>query len=107
MNYKGYIGYVEHDEEADILFGRVLNTNDVITFEGKSIEEIKQAFQDSVDDYLEFCKELGKEPEKTFSGKLLYRTTPKVHRQITIAATKQNKSINAWLDEAIKLALSK
>ncbi|MBV8886800.1 MAG: type II toxin-antitoxin system HicB family antitoxin [Chroococcidiopsidaceae cyanobacterium CP_BM_RX_35] len=71
MKYKGYTGHVEYDEEADILFGRVLNVNDVITFEGTSIAEIKSALQDSVDDYLEFCSELGKEPNKPYSGKFV------------------------------------
>jgi predicted HicB family RNase H-like nuclease len=104
MKYKGYIGHVEYDEEADILFGRVLNINDVITFEGKSIDEIKCAFQDSVDDYLEFCSELEKEPNKPYSGKFVFRTTPEVHEQIALAAAKQNKSINAWAEEVLKKA---
>jgi len=55
MEYKGYHGKVEFDEEAEILYGEVINVKDVITFEGKSVEELKQAFQDSVDDYLAFC----------------------------------------------------
>ncbi len=104
MKYKGYIGHVEYDEEADVLFGRVLNVNDVITFEGTSIDEIKGAFQDSVDDYLEFCSELGKEPNKPYSGKFIFRTTPEVHEQIALAAAKRSKSINAWAEEVLKKA---
>ena len=65
------------------------------------VEEIRQAFQDSVDDYLAFCHDLRQEPDKPFSGKLPYRTTPERHRLIAIAAKKTGKSINAWMDEAL------
>ncbi len=101
ITYKGYAGKVEVDIESAILHGCILDINDVITFEGKSIEEVTQDFQDSVDDYLEFCAELGKEPEKPYSGKLPFRTTPDHHRLIHLAATKVGKSINAWMDEVL------
>ncbi|KOR33839.1 MULTISPECIES: type II toxin-antitoxin system HicB family antitoxin [Planktothricoides] len=101
FTYKGYTGQVEVDAEADILFGTVLDINDVITFQGKTVEEARQEFQNSVDDYLEFCQKLGEKPEKTFSGKLPYRTSPETHRKIFIAAKKAGKSINAWMDEVL------
>ena len=69
MEYKGYIGKVEIDEEAGILYGEVINVRDVITFEGASANEAQKAFQESVDDYLEFCSLRGEAPEKPFSGK--------------------------------------
>jgi len=101
LSYKGYTGHIEVDLDADILHGRVLDIKDVVTFEGKTIEEAKQAFQDSVDDYLEFCAELGDEPDKPFSGKLPFRTTPDHHRLIYLAATQAGKSINAWMDDIL------
>ncbi len=104
MNYKGYVGRVEHDEQANVLFGRVINTRDVITFEGKTVDEIRQAFHDSVDDYLEFCAELGKEPDKPLSGKLAFRTSLETHRKIYLAAAKTDKSVNAWMDEVLREA---
>lgn len=107
MKYKGYFGRVEYDEEAEIFFGWVINIDDVITFESESAKEIKQAFQDSVDDYLEFCTELGKEPNKPYSGKFIFRTTPELHEQIAIAAAKQDKSINTWVEEVVKQAAIK
>lgn len=63
MTYKGYTGSIEADPEAGILFGRVLDINDVVTFKGKTVEEARKEFQNSVDDYLTFCEELGEEPE--------------------------------------------
>lgn len=59
MEYKGYIGHVEFDDDAEIFHCEVINTRDVITFQGKTVEEIKQAFRDSVEDYLEYCAKLG------------------------------------------------
>lgn len=104
LNYKGYTGQIEIDLDADILHGHVLDIKDVITFEGKTIEGAKQAFHESVDDYLEFCAELGEEPDKPFSGKLPFRTTPDHHRLIYLAATKAGKSINAWMDDMLAKA---
>lgn len=101
LNYKGYTGHIEVDLDAGILHGSVLDIKDVVTFEGKTIEEAKQAFQDSIDDYLEFCAELGDEPDKPFSGKLPFRTTPDHHRLIFFAAKKAGKSVNSWMDEVL------
>ena len=104
FSYKGYTGELEIDGEADVLSGEVLNIRDVITFEGTTVSEAKQAFRDSVDDYLAFCEKLGRAPNKPFSGKLAYRTTPERHRQIYMAAKHQGKSINAWIDETLATA---
>ena len=62
LKYKAYIGHVKYDEEAEIFHGEVINTRDVITFQGDSVKGIKKAFKESVDDYLDFCKERGEEP---------------------------------------------
>lgn len=101
MKYKGYTAQIEIDEERGILFGKVLDIKDVITFKGRTIDELRQEFQNSVDDYLEWCTELGEEPDKPFSGKLPFRTTPQRHRQIYLAAKTANKSINTWMDEVL------
>lgn len=104
LTYKGYRGDFEVDAEARIIFGRVLDIRDVVTFKGETVEEAVQAFKDSVDDYLEFCQEMGEKPNKPFSGKLPFRTTPEIHRQVYIAARKAGKSINAWMDEKLSQA---
>ncbi|WP_207714341.1 type II toxin-antitoxin system HicB family antitoxin [Scytonema sp. UIC 10036] len=107
MTYKGYTASLEIDLEAGIIFGRVLDINDVVTFKGKTVEEARQEFQKSVDDYLAFCEDLGEEPDKPFSGKLPFRTTPERHRKIFLAASKAGKSINAWMDEVLSSAADK
>lgn len=107
MTYKGYTGLVEFDADANILFGKVIDIKDVVTFQGTTVEEIRQAFQDSIDDYLEFCEQTREKPDKPFSGKLPYRTTPEHHRLVVLAAKKSGKSINAWMDETLIEAAEK
>jgi predicted HicB family RNase H-like nuclease len=99
IEYKGYIGKVEFDDEANIFHGEVINVRDVITFQGESVQEIRQAFQDSVDDYLAFCLERHEEPEKPFSGTFTVRVPPELHRQIYIQARLANKSLNHWVSD--------
>jgi predicted HicB family RNase H-like nuclease len=102
MEYKGYLGHLEFDDEAEIFHGEVINTRDVITFQGKTVEEIKEAFRDSVEDYLKYCAKLDQQPEKPFTGKFLLRIPPALHRKITIAAKKSGESINTWIKEQLE-----
>ena len=105
MEYKGYSAKVEFDSDANIFHGEVINLRDVITFEGETVKELKQAFQDSVDDYLDFCAQRGEDPEKPYSGKFVIRVEPELHKNITIEARKAGKSLNVWISDAIYKAL--
>lgn len=101
MQYKGYLARVNFDEEANIFHGEVINIRDVITFHGKSVEEIKNAFQDSVEDYLEFCEQRNKEPEKPFSGRFTIRLSPEQHRKVVLAAEKAGKQVDSWVADTL------
>lgn len=101
LNYKGYSGELVPDLEAGVLHGRVLGLRAVITFQGDTVPEAIEAFHDSINDYLEACAEDEEEPERPFSGKLPYRTTPERHRRIALAAAERGMSINAWMDAAL------
>jgi predicted HicB family RNase H-like nuclease len=107
MEYKGYVGKVEFDDEAGIFHGEVLDTRDVITFQGKSVAELKKAFQESVDDYLAFCKQRGESPNKPFSGQFITRIEPELHRQVSLAASISGKSLNAWVVEQLQAAVAR
>lgn len=107
MEYKGYIGKVEFDDEAGMLHGEVINTRDVITFQGASVIEVKQAFRESVDDYLEFCKARGETPDKPFSGRFVTRIPPDLHRRVNVAALRSGKSLNAWVTEQLQNAVQR
>lgn len=102
MEYKGYIGIVEFDSEAKLFHGDVVNTRDVITFQGTTVEEIETAFNDSVEDYINWCKSEGVEPEKPYSGKFNLRLSPELHREVAITAKKLNLSINNFVEKALK-----
>lgn len=102
MKYKGYQGHVTYDEEAKLFHGEVIGLRDVITFQGTSVEELEQAFKDSVDEYLDFCKELGRSPEKPFSGKLILRLPPKIHERAAFEAKSHGLSLNAWIKQTIQ-----
>jgi predicted HicB family RNase H-like nuclease len=107
MEYKGYVGKVEFDDEAGLFHGEVLDTRDVITFQGRSVAELKAAFEESIDDYLAFCKERGEEPNKPFSGQFITRVPPELHRQVNLAASISGKSLNAWVVEQLQVAVAR
>jgi predicted HicB family RNase H-like nuclease len=102
MTYLGYIGDVEYDDQAKVFHGEVVNTRDVITFQGTSVAELEQAFHTSVDDYVSWCEEEGIPPEKPYSGKFNLRLSPELHREIAIAAKRLDTSINAFVERAIQ-----
>ena len=105
IEYQGYLGKVEFDEEHDLFHGEVLNIRDVVTFQGKSARELKKALKDSVEDYLDYCRELSREPEKPFSGKFVLRLSPELHKALYARAQKADKSLNQWIvDQLQKLA---
>ena len=104
MEYKGYVGKVEMDDEACVLHGEVINIRDVVTFEGQTVEEVQQAFRESVDEYLRFCQERGEEREKPFSGKFVVRIPPELHRKAYIHARLAEKSLNSWVAEVLEHA---
>ena len=106
MDYKGYIGDVKYDSGAHIFHGEVINTRDVITFQGKSVDELEKAFQDSIDDYLEWCTEDGVEPERPYSGKFNLRISPELHKEIAITAKLLKLSINRFVEKAIQDEIS-
>jgi predicted HicB family RNase H-like nuclease len=103
--YKGYIPRVEYDSKSGVLHGEVVNTRDVITFEADSVPELRKAFKDSVDDYLEFCEERGEEPEKPFSGNYLLRMGSDLHKKVSARAAEENQSINQWIKDVVIAAL--
>ena len=104
MSYKGYEALVSYDEDAELFHGEVVNTRDVLTFQGLSVGELKQALADTVEDYLTFCRERGEEPEKPFSGQFIVRIEPPLHRAAVSAARREGLSLNRWVAKALERA---
>lgn len=107
MEYKGYLATVEYDDEAEIFHGEVVNTRAVITFQGKSVSELLRELEQSIEDYVEWCLERGKEPERPYSGRLLVRATPALHRAVAAAAARNRQSLNAWVTHTLEQAISR
>ena len=106
MTYKGYRAKVEFDDDAGVFHGRVINTRDVIFFEGTSVDELNREFHFSIDDYLAMCAERGEDPDRPFSGRVPLRISPEIHRAATMAAQEEGKSLNAWLADTIESRVS-
>ena len=102
MEYKGYVGKVEFDDEAGIFHGEILNLRDVITFQGATVARLRKAFHDSVDDYLDFCVQRHEPAEKPYSGRFIVRIDPALHKTIATKATLADKSLNTWLQEVLR-----
>ena len=73
MEYKGYRAAVTFDDVAGVFHGEVVDTRDVIVFEGASATQLRKEFEFSIDDYLKVCAERGRTPDRPFSGKILLR----------------------------------
>jgi predicted HicB family RNase H-like nuclease len=101
IEYEGYRGVIEFDPSIDSFHGRVVGLRDVVTFQGRSLDELRREMAESVDDYLEFCAEIGKEPERPYRGEFLVRTTPELHRAAATVAEASGLSLNAWVEAAI------
>ena len=101
MQYKGYLGKVEFDSDAQILHGEVLGIRDVVTFQGPSVKELKKAFRDSIDDYLAFCRQRGESPDKPHSGQFIVRIDSDLHRKANMLASASGKSLNSLVADAV------
>jgi predicted HicB family RNase H-like nuclease len=101
MKYKGYEAVIEYDEADQLFFGRVINTQDVISFDGKTVEELKESFEAVVEEYLADCQKEGKEPDKAYSGQFNLRISPELHQKISIKAKRQNISLNTFVERTL------
>ena len=106
MKHKGYAANIEYSEEDGCFVGHIAGIRDVVGFHGESVAELRFAFEDAVEDYLETCAKIGKEPQKSYSGKLMLRIPPDIHAAVAAAAQTRGKSINQLvaeiLDETIR-----
>lgn len=107
LQYKGYFASVQFSAEDEVFFGKVLGINDLVSFEGTTVKELKNAFEEAVDDYLETCKALDKAPDKMYKGSFNVRIPPELHRQAALVSAGKNMSLNDFVRYAIDLAVSK
>mgnify|MGYP000972428585 FL=1 len=101
LEYRGYFGSVEFSSEDDCFFGKILGINDLVTFEGNTVDEIKTSFCEAVDDYIGMCERVGKQPEKAYKGSFNIRIDPGLHRKASILAQAQHMSLNRFIELSI------
>ena len=101
MKYRGYTARVEYDDEDKIFFGSIAGIRDGVGFHGDNVDGLRTAFEEAVDDYIEYCAQIGKEPQKAFSGQMMFRVKPEVHRKAALAAEIAGKSLNQWAEEVL------
>jgi predicted HicB family RNase H-like nuclease len=101
IQYKGYQANIVYEAEDDLLVGHIMYINDIIGFHGTSLKEMKSAFKEAVDDYLAHCMKTGKQPNKPYSGKVMFRIDPAVHAKAAMAAQLKGVSLNQWAEEVL------
>ena len=107
LEYKSYYAEVHFSGEDEVFYGKIIGINDLVSFEGATVKELKKAFHEAVDDYLAACKELGKEAEKTYKGSFNVRIPSELHRQAARYATLKKMTLNDFVRHAIDIVISK
>lgn len=106
MEYKGYHAKIEFSSEDSVFVGHILGINDVIAFDGDSVAELEMMFHESVDDYLELCAEIGKEPDKEYKGTFNVRISPELHKRAVIESEARNISLNQFVMQSVENELA-
>lgn len=106
MKYKGYFGSIEVSLEDGVIHGKLECISDLVTYEASSVPDLKKAFEDAVDDYIETCLEVGKLPEKTMSGTFNIRIGEVLHKEAYLAAKAKRLSLNDYIKNAVRDALT-
>ena len=104
MTYKGYSARIEYDDSDGIFVGRIAGIRDGVGFHADTVKGLREAFREAVDDYLETCAKIGKKPQRAFSGQVMFRVSPEVHRKAALAAELSGKSLNQWAEEVLARA---
>ena len=101
---RGYSARIGYDDEDGIFTGRVAGIRDGVGFHADNVNALREAFHEAVEDYLETCAKIGKKPQKPYSGRMMFRVSPEVHRKAALAAELSGKSLNQWAEEVLERA---
>jgi predicted HicB family RNase H-like nuclease len=104
MTYKGYAARIEYDDEDAIFACQIAGLRDRVGFHADTVEGLRRALHEAVEDYIETCARIGKEPQKSYSGQVMFRVSPEVHRKAALAAELSGKSLNQWAEEVLDRA---
>lgn len=102
LEYKGYFTKIEYNSEDKVLHGRIEGIVDLVTFQNTDSTKIEEEFNNAVDDYLAFCEEVGKDPDKSYKGSFNIRISSDLHKELAIKAFMNNESLNQTVENAIR-----
>jgi len=104
MQHKGYAARIEYSDEDKCFVGHIAGIRDVVGFHGETVDELRAAFEEAVEDYLETCERAGLSPQRPYSGKVMLRLSPELHAEIAMKAEASGKSLNQWAAETLAFA---
>ena len=107
LEYKNYYATVHFNADDEVFHGKIIGINDLVNFEGTTVSQLKKAFHEAVDDYLETCKSLGKEPDKVYKGSFNIRIPSELHREAARHAALKNMSLNDYVRYALDYLIHK
>ena len=102
LTYKEFVGSVHFSADDEVFYGKIEGIDDLITFEGSQVNELKEAFTDAVEDYIELCKKQGKSIEKSFKGSFNVRLNPELHKKAYRIALIEGKTLNQFIMQAVE-----
>ena len=105
LTYKGFIGSVQFSADDNVFFGKLEGINDLVTFEGETVQELKEAFCYMVDEHIKDCKATNIPAEKSYKGSFNIRLTPDLHRKAAISAKMNGITLNTFVKESIEMRL--
>lgn len=106
LTYKGFVGSVHFSAEDKVFHGKIEAIDDLVTFEGRCVDELLKAFHEEVDDYIKLCEEMGKEPARSYKGSFNVRISPETHRKVVAKAIRMGLSLNQLVQKAIEKELA-
>jgi predicted HicB family RNase H-like nuclease len=106
MEYNGYFGSVHYNDDDKVFYGKLEFIRALVSYEGTDVISLRAAFEEAVDDYLEFCKETGKQPEKPFKGSFNLRLDPELHKRLVNNAMNEGKTLNTFVKDLLQRAVT-
>lgn len=102
LKYKEFIATVHFSTEDEVFYGKIEGINDLVTFEGSTVSELKNAYQEAVDGYIDLCHQLSKPAEKSYKGSFNIRISQDLHRKASQSATMEGLTLNQFVKKAIE-----
>lgn len=107
MTHKGFHARIEFDAEDALFVGHLAGINDIVGFHAETVQDLRTAFEEAVEDYLATCARIGKAPERAYSGELTLRIAPDVHAEAALAAQLSGLSLDQWSERVLRNAVER